>query len=62
MEELQKHFPYRGPCVFCGYWDARHRLWDAIHSRYKQGESIKSLCKDYDIKAKSIKAIEAFYG
>jgi uncharacterized protein (DUF433 family) len=39
--------PPSGPCIFCGYPDKRHRMWDMIKQRFKAGESIDELAADY---------------
>ena len=60
MAKLNKAFPYRGPCAICGYWDARHRLFDTIHGRRQAGESVASLCEDYALTRSKIKLIEQY--
>lgn len=30
ISELDKHYPFCGPCAMCGGPDKRHRLWDVI--------------------------------
>lgn len=41
--------PFRGPCLFCGHPDARHRLFDAIVGRHQAGESVELLAWDYGL-------------
>ena len=55
--DLDRWFPYTGPCGCCEHPDARHRLFDAILTRHVDGrESIADLAADYD---KPIAAIVA---
>ena len=60
MAKLNKAFPYRGPCAFCGDWDARHRLFDTVYGRQCAGESVASLCRDYDLTRSKINLIEQY--
>ena len=41
--------PYTGPCAICGGPDSRHRLFDAIKSRFTAGESVVELADDYGL-------------
>lgn len=45
---LAEYFPPLGPCACCGN-DARHRVIDAIGSRWWAGDTIESLMVDYGI-------------
>lgn len=38
-----------GPCAFCGYEDAAHRVWDAVAERSRAGEEAETICWDYGI-------------
>ena len=55
--QLDKYYPERGPCAFCGHKDARHRLWDTIIDRHEAGDSMTELAKDYDKPRKAIKLV-----
>jgi len=57
---LSRWFPARGPCGFCGHADARHRLWDAIISRYRAGETVKIIAEDYDLTEAAINKVLLF--
>ena len=49
-----------GPCAFCGHPDARHRLWDAIHSRYLAGDPVADIALEYEVSEEDVRqAIEA---
>ena len=37
----------RGQCAFCGDPDANHRIYDAIAERWRAGESVTYLIRDY---------------
>jgi len=52
--ELDKWFPPRGPCAFCGGPDKRHRLWDAILS---SKVSDQDLAAWYDLPLAAVKAV-----
>lgn len=54
---LNNWFPRRGSCVCCGGPDARHRLFDAIVSRYEAGESVEALAADYAVTVTAIEAV-----
>lgn len=41
--------PHRGPCGICGCPDARHRVADAMVSRYQAGDPLKLIAYDYDV-------------
>lgn len=57
---LDKYFPPRGPCAFCGHKDARHRLFDAILDRYFLAhETIDMLADDYNLPKESIELVIA---
>ena len=45
---LDRWFPAAGPCGLCGGPDKRHRLGDMLYSRWRAGDSIDSLVRDYD--------------
>ncbi len=61
MYKLNHFFPHSGPCAFCGDWDARHRLFDAIRARRQDGESIASLAEDYGQTSRAIKYVMAYH-
>ena len=44
---LDKHFPFSGPCGFCGHPDKRHRLWDSILARWECGDMVKEIMREY---------------
>lgn len=62
LNELNRYFPFAGPCAFCGNWDKRHRLFDVIYGRYNGGESVKSLAKDYETTPRAIKLVLMYEG
>lgn len=57
MSEIDKYFPYRGKCAFCGADDARHRLWDSIIDMHKAGDSIEHLAEDFNLPIEAIKLV-----
>jgi len=54
---IDQYWPERGPCVCCGGPDARHRIFDAIHSRYLAQEDIGCLATDYAVSRSAIVAV-----
>jgi hypothetical protein len=57
ITQLERWFPPRGGCAFCGHKDARHRLWDTIIERHTAGDSIAFLADDYGKPRQAIKAV-----
>ena len=51
---LDKYFPPRGPCAFCGHKDARHRLFDAILGMRKAGDSVETIAHAYGLTMKQV--------
>lgn len=41
--------PHRGKCGLCGCPDARHRIADAMVSRYLAGDDLQLIANDYDV-------------
>lgn len=41
--------PPRGRCGLCGCPDARHRIADAMVSRYLAGDDLQLIADDYDV-------------
>ncbi len=56
IAELDKWFPPRGPCAFCGHKDARHWLWDTFMACQWGGETVEEIAHDLE---HSIEAVEA---
>lgn len=54
--ELDKHFARNGPCVFHPTRYARHRLIDTIRSRYRAGDTVEELARDYGLSREAVKA------
>lgn len=46
-----------GPCAFCGYPDAGHRVWDTIAERLRAGETERSVAGDYDLTIQGVRAL-----
>ena len=46
-----------GPCAFCGYPDAGHRIWDSIAERLNTGELLASIAEDYDLSPSEAKRL-----
>jgi hypothetical protein len=40
-------FPFFGPCGLCGFRDGRHRIFEAMRDRYRGGDSVSTLARDY---------------
>ena len=51
------HYVGLGPCAFCGYEDAGHRVWDAIAERLRAGEGERSVAGDYDLTIQGVRAL-----
>jgi len=51
---IDQYWPECGPCFCCGGPDARHRIFDAIHSRYLAQEDIDCLATDYAVSRSAI--------
>jgi len=49
--------PWRGACGFCGHPDARHRVADAITSRYLAGEGDPDIGEDYGMTPRDVLAV-----
>jgi hypothetical protein len=56
-EDLDKWFPYRGPCSCCGGPDARHRTFDAIIARCDAGEVPLDVADDYGVPLCAVVAV-----
>lgn len=54
--DVDKYFPRNGPCMFHPTRYARHRLIDAIKNRYRAGETVAALAKDFRLKRAAILA------
>ncbi len=57
IAKLDKWFPPRGPCAFCGHRDARHRLWDTFMSHSEAGDTAREIQRWFVVYP--IKAIRA---
>jgi len=55
VDEINKYFPFRGGCAFCGHPDARHRIFDAIIERADNNEI---LADDYECPEAVVKMIK----
>ena len=47
--DINMHFPPRGPCAFCGFHDARHRIFDTIIDSHNAGQSVDSIASEYEL-------------
>lgn len=49
IPDLDVHWPKRGQCLVCGVpgMDQRHRVIDAITERWRGGESVDEIARDY---------------
>ena len=56
---VEAAFPPRGPCVFCGRDDQRHRVLEAIADRFRAGDSADELAEEYEIDAALVPVIAA---
>ena len=44
---LDRHFPFRGLCGYCGHPDARHSLWRGMIERLDAGDGLAAVASDY---------------
>ena len=56
---IDRHFPYRGPCAFCGGADARHRLFDAMRGNYAAGDPPERIAAFYGEPLEAVRAVLA---
>ena len=54
---LDQWFPPHGPCALCGHPDARHRVFEAISSRYHAGDSLEDIAEDFDVVVEAVLAV-----
>ena len=60
---IDEVIPYHGECGFCGAYDARHRVLEAISGRVLAGDSPESVAADYNYPIRFVKqvALATFY-
>lgn len=55
--ELDEWFPPCGPCMFCGWSDKRHRLWDTFVCRHDAGETVEEIAEDMGQPLEGVRAV-----
>jgi hypothetical protein len=50
-------YPYAGPCAFCGHYDKRHRMADAIVENVRAGDSVEMVAEGYDLSEEAVRAL-----
>lgn len=56
--QLDQWFPPRGPCAFCGFHDARHRLWDVL---VLMDETAEAQAANYELPVEAVRAVRAIW-
>ena len=51
--------PFRGPCAFCGFNDARHRVADGLAGQWIAGDTAEALAEDHGYATEVVYAIVA---
>lgn len=54
-------WPRRGPCGFCGFRDARHRIFDTVLDRHRGGDSARLLADAYDVSEVAVRQLLAWW-
>ena len=57
VTELDQWFRPCGQCLFCGFEDKRHRIWDVIMERHKHGDSVEDIADDLMYDTEAIEAV-----
>lgn len=61
IPELDRLFPFRGPCAMCGGVDARHRLWDNVAENVRAGDSVEFVASGYGLTVEQVEAVVAHW-
>jgi len=52
-------FAYRGACFKCGFWDARHRVFDHIYREWHADRDRAHVAEDFDVTQEVVDVIVA---